>query len=321
MAAGTNGPPVLNGSQYVFPTKTLKQLRESIVARLGFAAQLASPPPGVNILVNDFLRDAHEQIWIRFPVLRQQRWWTVAVTQGNRHYDIPYEGAYYEGTDIAINSGSPDTITTTTGDLSAAGFTSGMLINVSGSEADDGYHTLGTVTANSMNLSTSAGVTGEVAGSQIRLAEDSFAELDLREITYVGILDGTIWSDMKEGIDPLLFNITQQQRPTNYEIREYVEVFPEPDQAYTLYLKGRMGLGPFTADAHTTTTDPHPVFLQALAQAKAHYGQPDANVYFQQLEMFLGKLNAQNHATKRYIPDPDPGIQNLPLPKVTFSRT
>jgi hypothetical protein len=154
----------------------------------------------------------------------------------------------------------------------------------------------------------------------IRVAEDGFEALDVREITYAGLLDGTVFNTMTAGIDPLLFNIDGQQRPTHYEIREYIEVFPEPDQAYTLYLKGPTALKPFTADRHITSTDPHPVFLQALAQSKAHYGQNDASIYFQQLENLLGKLNSASFGDKRFIPNPTMHPPSLPKPKVTFNR-
>jgi hypothetical protein len=321
MAIGTNGPPVLNGSAYVYPQKTLKQLRDRIIIRLGWGAQLASPPPGVAETVNDFLQSAHEELYQRYPILRQQKWFSIAVTQGNRFYDVPYTGAYYEASDIAFNSASPDTIVNTSGDFVAAGFTAGMRISVSGSDSNDGYHTLGaTVSANSMDLTTSTTVTTEAAGALIRITEDDFDVLDLREITDVGLLDGTIWNSMIAGIDPMLFNIDQQSRPSHFEIREYVEVFPEPDQAYTLYLKGRVSIRPFTADAHVSTVDPHVVFLNACANAKAHYGQPDARVYWEQLEALIGNLNAGSFAKERFIPEPEPDLPSLPTPKVTFPR-
>ncbi len=44
MAGGSNGPPELNGSQVVFPTKTLAELRADIYARLGFIDPFANAP-------------------------------------------------------------------------------------------------------------------------------------------------------------------------------------------------------------------------------------------------------------------------------------
>ena len=317
MAAGTNGPPVLNGSAYVYPEKTLAQLRTDVLTRTGYASMLASPPPGVKELINSFVVDAHEQLYHRYHTLRQQRWWTIDIVQGSRFYDVPYLGAYVGGKDIAIVQGTPDQLTTASGDFTAAGFVAGMVINISGSDADDGLHTLGTVGTGTMDLTTNSGVTGETAGNLIQVKEDGFKNLDLREITYVGLLDGTIWNDMISGITPTDFNNDSQQRPSHYEVREYIEVFPEPDQAYTLYLKGHTGLLPFGADTDVTSMDPHPVFLQALAQAKAHYGQGDANIYFQQLENILGRLNAGTFGNDRFIPNQEIHVPSLPYPDVT----
>ena len=322
MAIGTNGPPVLNGSPYVYPERTLAQLRNDLLIRLGYAAMLANPPPGVAELLNSFLQDAHTQLYQRYPTLRQSRWYTVAITQGNRHYDIPYDGAMLAGNDIVIVNGTPDSITTVSGDFVAAGFTDGMAIRISGSNADDGLHTIATVTTGTLTLTTNTTVTGETAGNVIYVMEDgNFYSLDPREVTYAGILDGTIFDELICGIDPIQFNVTGQQRPTRYEIREYIEVFPEPDKAYTLYLKGRTGKRSFTADSDVTSMDPHPVFLQALAQAKAHYGQRDTQVYFQQLENLIGELNAGTYGTRRYVPNPQEHMPALPYPEVTFSRT
>lgn len=322
MAVATNGPPVLNGSQYVYPERTLAQLRNDLLIRLGYAAMLAYPPPGVPELLNSFLQDAHTQLYQRYPTLRQQRWYSITLQQGERHYDIPYEGAMVAGNDIAIVSGSPDTITTASGDFVAAGFTNGMQIRITGSDADDGLHTIATVAAGTLTLTSNAAVTGETAGDLIYVTQASgYYSLDPREVTYAGLLDGTIWNELICGIDPMQFNITQQSRPTRYEIREYVEVFPEPDKAYTLYLKGRTGLRSFTADDDVTSMDPHPVFLQALATAKAHYGQRDAQVYFQQLENLIGELNAGTYGTRRFVPNPQEHIPAMPYPSVTFDRT
>lgn len=320
MAVGTNGPPVLNGSAYVYPEKTLAKLRRNLLIKLGYAAQLAAPPPGMEDLLDVFLQDANEQLYQRYETLRQRRWWTIAITQGNRHYDIPYEGAYLENADIAINSASPDTLVTS-GDWVAGGFTVGMIINISGSDADDGYHEIATVNSSTIELTSSTTVTGEVTGTNtIRVTEDSFVNLDPREVAYAGLLDGTKWDDMIAGFDPLLFNIDSQQRPVYYEIREFVEVFPEPDQAYTMYIAGRSALKPFTADAHVTSVDPAMVYLQALAEAKAHYGQRDASVYFQRLEGMLGDLNSKTFGNERFIPNPKPHLPSLPYPQTTFIR-
>lgn len=322
MAVGTNGPPVLNGSAYVYPEKTLVWLRRRLITKLGYAAQIDNPPPGMAALLNTFLQDANEQLWHRYTSLRQKRWWSIAVTQGNRFYDVPYTGAYLATQDIAFVSGSPDTITTAGGDFDAAGFVAGDTINVSGSGSNDGTYVIasGGVATGTLTLTSNTSLTTEAVGERVVLSVDSFRNLDPRSISYAGLLDGTIWNDMYPGIDPLLFNITQQSRPTHYQIREYVEVYPEPDKAYTLYIFGRTALMPFTADDHICSVDYLPVYLQALGEAKAHYGQSDAQVYFQRLEGMLGDLNAESFSTMRFIPNPEHTAPSMPYPQVTFSR-
>lgn len=321
MAVGTNGPPVLDGAAYVYPQQTLAQLRKRIIARLGWAAQLANPPPGVNFLVGEFLRDANNQLWHRYSMLRQQRWFTISITAGNRHYDVPKTGSYIERRDIALTATSPGTITTTGGNFSTAGFTAGDRISVAGTDALDGHYTIaaGGVATGTLTLEEDIS-TAQAAGGMIQVTSDDFEALDPREITYAGLLDGTIWNELFGNIPPRMFNITQQTRPTNYEVRENIEFFPEPDKAYTAYLKGRIALKPFTADSHTTSVDPDVVYLQALANAKAHYGQRDAQAMYQQLEAFLGNLNSENFGTERLIPCKEPATVNLPLPRVTYSR-
>jgi hypothetical protein len=94
MEAATNGPPVINGLAnnydrelcmdapvamdtgiYVLPDKTLLQLRNDIMVRLGFAAQLAFPPQGMTEFLNACIQDAQDQLYLRVDALRTERWW------------------------------------------------------------------------------------------------------------------------------------------------------------------------------------------------------------------------------------------------------
>lgn len=320
MAVGTNGPPVLNGNAYLYPNKTLAQLRERVYKRLGFGA-MAAHLPGVDDLLDDFLIDGHEQLYHRYETLRQKRWWTIPLTQANRHYDVPQDGAQTgELTDIAFADSNPDVISRVSGDFTVDGFVNGDAIRVVGSGSNDGVYTVATVAALTLTLIASDSLVGETAGATVVITVEEYVALDMRYIEYAGLLDGTIWTPMIGGIDPILFNITQQSRPTHYEVREYVEVFPEPDQAYTLYIKGRSALRAFAGDDDVTSMDPQPVFLHALANAKAHYGQPDSRIYFQQLEAILGALNSGTFGTKRYIPDPEVHVPALPYPRMNPPR-
>ena len=67
-------------------------------------------------------------------------------------------------------------------------------------------------------------------------------------------------------------------------------------------MKGHFGLMSFTLDTNSTTLDSELVFLHALANAKAHYGQPDANNIEAQANAYRMELIAGTHQTASYIP-------------------
>lgn len=157
------------------------------------------------------------------------------------------------------------------------------------------------------------------------LDEDSFDAsdeappfLDPHQVTWVGVedLNGT-WLPLVEGIPPTFYTRTDLERglPSRYEIRSCIEVFPAPQEEYKLRVKGRFGLAPFTEDDDPATIDDRPVLLLALANAKAHYGQPDADRYSQQAFNYILNLVAGSHHTARYIPN---GEDRVPLPKPVF---
>ncbi len=210
-------------------TETLKILRDRILIRLGFAAQLANLPPGMAALVNEFLSSAQTQMAQRYPELVTERFYTWTMAIGTRFY-------------------------TTSGD-------------------DEG------VTAPDFIL-------------------------DPKKITWIGIedLNGS-FSPLIEGIDPTLYSTEDQDGfPRRYEIRQAIEVFPAPAEIYKLQVKGRPLNFVFAGDDDVATIDPELIFLLALANAKAHYNQPDAGIYFTQATNHLGQLVAGSHGTKRYTP-------------------
>lgn len=129
-------------------------------------------------------------------------------------------------------------------------------------------------------------------------------KLDPRKVTWVGISQGDDnWRPLVCGIDPTMYTGQGDGIPSHYEIRQCIEVWPAPaDDTWQLRVKGYFGLLPFADDADTTTIDAEAVFLLALANAKAHYGQPDAGNYAQQLNTYIGDLVAGSHHTRRYIP-------------------
>lgn len=139
--------------------------------------------------------------------------------------------------------------------------------------------------------------------------------LDPKKITWIGVedLNGTFFP-LIEGINPLLYTteVTNEGLPYAYEIRQSLEVFPAPNAAYKLQVKGRPKNFPLVADDDIVTIDDELIFLLALANAKAHYQQTDAQVYFTQATTYLGLLTAGTHGTARFVP----GTVNLvPIPQ------
>lgn len=70
------------------PTETLADLRKYLMVRLGFAAMLAAPPPGMADLLDSFLIEAQTLLYQRFRMLRLERWFTWDMTAGTRFYDL-----------------------------------------------------------------------------------------------------------------------------------------------------------------------------------------------------------------------------------------
>lgn len=128
------------------------------------------------------------------------------------------------------------------------------------------------------------------------------------KLSWVGVEDlNGVWYQLTSGIPPEFYtSVVFQGIPSRYEIRQCIEVFPAPAAAYKLRIKGQFGLTAFAADDDKTTIDSELVFLWALANAKAHYGQGDAEAVAAQANTYLGGLIAGTHGTKRYVPGTTP---------------
>jgi hypothetical protein len=126
----------------------------------------------------------------------------------------------------------------------------------------------------------------------------------LKSIKSVSIQDTrNVWYPLIQGIPPQLYTmITKPWRPARYDIRQAIEIYPMPDQTYWLWVEGHFGLMNFTLDTSSTTLDSNLVFLHALANAKAHYGQPDANNVEAQANAYRAELIAGTHQTAHYVP-------------------
>lgn len=127
-------------------------------------------------------------------------------------------------------------------------------------------------------------------------------QLDPREITWVGVSEGDeTWHPIACGINPRLYSGNQTGTPSRYEIRQCIEVWPAPeDDNWQLRIKGHFTPTKMTQDGHFTSIDEQPIFYLALANAKAHYGQPDANRYTEMMQAYVTKLVSGSHHTRRY---------------------
>lgn len=123
-------------------------------------------------------------------------------------------------------------------------------------------------------------------------------------IEYVAVQDTrNVWYPLIEGVPPQLYTMLEKPwRPSRYKITNCIELYPAPDQTYYLWVFGHFGLQAFATDDDITTIDSELVFLHALANAKAHYGQPDANNIEVQANAMRQQLVAATHQTARYVP-------------------
>lgn len=213
----------------VVPTDTLANLRKRILIRLGFANQASNPPPGMALLINDFLTSGQKFLYKRYLQLHTKRIFRWKINPGQRFYSLK----------------------------------------------DNDENVLDNV-----NIDPT------------------------RCVEWAGIQDTrNVWYPLIQGIPPQLYTmITKPWRPARYEIRNAIELYPMPDQTYWLWVRGHFGLQSFTLDSSTTTIDAELVFLHALANAKAHYGQPDANNVESQANAYRAELIAATHQTAHYLP-------------------
>jgi len=124
------------------------------------------------------------------------------------------------------------------------------------------------------------------------------------KLEWVGISQGdSSWRPLVCGINPVLYGSAATGIPSHYEIRQCIEVWPAPtDDTWQLRIKGDFGPTTLETDDDVLTVDPEAVFLQALANAKAHYGQADAANYASQATAYVRSRVAGSHQTRRYIP-------------------
>jgi len=120
-------------------------------------------------------------------------------------------------------------------------------------------------------------------------------DCDPNRVTEVAVWDGSRWVPMKEGIDwAMRSDASTQSIPARYERFSQMEVWPEPDAAYTIRRYYVVAPSRFTQDNDRASIDDSLIFLHALTNAKLHYRQPDGSAYASQLNAMMLSLKGKN---------------------------
>jgi hypothetical protein len=121
------------------------------------------------------------------------------------------------------------------------------------------------------------------------------ADCNIERINGIWVKWGGRYLQLTEGISNADRGWNPGGNPQKYERREQFELWPVPSSTdFTLRIDYIKTLTPMVVSADRTSIPSEPVFLHALANAKAHYRQPDAQTYASQLDAMLRKLKAEH---------------------------
>lgn len=81
-----------------------------------------------------------------------------------------------------------------------------------------------------------------------------------------------------------------------------IEVWPTPDQAYTLHVEHNRVLSRFEQSTDKPSAPARLVLQYATAMGKAHYGHPDADTVGQAFKTMLGNAKYAQRENRRFIP-------------------
>jgi hypothetical protein len=97
-------------------------------------------------------------------------------------------------------------------------------------------------------------------------------------------------------------NASIRQQPSKYDTLDgQLEVWPTPGQPYDLIIEHIAGKGRFERMSDRPSVPDRLVFLYALANAKAHYRHPDAQVPAKTFEMMMSKEKSKQKENQRYF--------------------
>lgn len=155
-------------------------------------------------------------------------------------------------------------------------------------------------------------------------------DLDFETINAVWVRNSTVFAPVGYGVGPDEFN---QHDSTSgdrgWPVRKWqhhadtnqMEVWPVPDQAGTLRVRGRQKLRPLVADSDTCTLDSTVIVLFAAAEILGRRKADDAQLKLSKAQALLVRLKARQGANKQApfvigggepVRPPRPGIDYIP---------
>jgi hypothetical protein len=101
--------------------------------------------------------------------------------------------------------------------------------------------------------------------------------------------------EIREGITTSMWSTMDTQgQPQRFERFKQVMIYPKANAAYTLRFWFVADMKPLTQENDVCTLDDEMVLLHAVANGKAHYRQPDAPIYAEQLKELLAHIRSQS---------------------------
>lgn len=137
-----------------------------------------------------------------------------------------------------------------------------------------------------------------------------------KRVLRIEVLHAGQWREIHEGITTAMWSTMDSQSfPQRFERLAQILVYPQSDAAYTLRTWYVKDLEAFASDNDVCTIDDSMVLTHALAHAKAHYRQPDAQMYQAALETLLSRIRGQAFSsdgvyrrTQTSAPEPKPAV-------------
>ncbi len=125
-------------------------------------------------------------------------------------------------------------------------------------------------------------------------------DCNVERITGIYLTWGGQMHELSEGIDHRDRSTQASTIPQKYERRDQIELWPMPQALYDLRIEYVKLLSAFSANGDRASLPSEIVYLHALANAKKHYRQPDADTYASQLDAVLARLKMRHRGRTVY---------------------